>query len=111
MSRRTHRPLSSGIDEHVGVGPTLSDALNDVLGIASGTPTPGTQTPGTETPGTQTPGSQLPVRALKLLQQADAKFREADAALRRGDLQGYADAVTEGRKLVEQALAAGQKKK
>jgi hypothetical protein len=52
----------------------------------------------------------LPTAALQLLQQADAKFREADAALKKGDLQGYATAVNQGRALVEQALASGKKK-
>ena len=44
--------------------------------------------------------------ALKLLQQADRKFGEADKALKAGDLQGYAKAVNEAKALVEQALTA-----
>jgi uncharacterized membrane protein (UPF0182 family) len=96
--------VSFGSD--VGVGSTLSAALDDVLGTTPGTTTPGTNPP--DNTGTGTNGT-LPTKALKLLQQADAKFREADAALKSGDLQGYATAVDEGRKLVEQALAAGRK--
>jgi uncharacterized membrane protein (UPF0182 family) len=87
----------------VGVGPTLSGALDDVLGTTSGRVP---QTP-TGNPGGGT-GEQLPTEALRLLQQADAKFREADAALKSGDLQGYAKAVEEGRQLVERALASGK---
>jgi len=87
----------------VGVGPTLSGALDDVLGTTSGSVP---QTP-TGNPGGGT-GEQLPTEALRLLQQADAKFREADAALKSGDLQGYAKAVEEGRQLVERALASGK---
>jgi hypothetical protein len=41
---------------------------------------------------------------LRLLQQADAKFAEADQALRSGDLAGYAEAVEEGRALVKRAM-------
>jgi len=91
----------------VGIGPTLQAALDVVLGVSgpeTTPPTPGENPPGT---GTTTP---LPTAALQLLQQADVKFREADAALKRGDLQGYATAVDEGRALVEQALASGKKK-
>ena len=95
--------VSFGSD--VGVGSTLSAALDDVLGTTSGTATPVTEPPDNTGTGTD----KLPIKALKLLQQADAKFTEADAALKAGDLQGYADAVEEGRKLVERALAAGQK--
>jgi uncharacterized membrane protein (UPF0182 family) len=92
----------------VGIGPTLQASLDAVLGVAPSDTTPGTTTP----PPDQTGGSNeaLPTQALRLLQQADVKFREADAALKKGDLQGYADAVKAGRDLVEQALAAGQKK-
>jgi hypothetical protein len=41
-----------------------------------------------------------------LLQQAEAKFTEAEKALQKGDLQGYADAQSEARELVERALEA-----
>jgi len=90
----------------VGVGSTLTAALDDVLGTTPGTGTPVTTPPDNSGTGG---GTELPTQALQLLQQADAKFREADTALKAGDLQGYADAVDAGRKLVEQALAAGQK--
>jgi uncharacterized membrane protein (UPF0182 family) len=89
----------------VGIGPTLQAALDVVLGVSGPETTPPGETP--PDTGTTTP---LPTAALQLLQQADAKFREADAALKKGDLQGYATAVNEGRQLVEQALASGKKK-
>lgn len=88
----------------VGVGENLSAALEDVIGAASSGETPTTPT----TPTTPDDGTALPTDALRLLQQADAKFREADAALKNGDLTGYAKAVDEGRALVERALAAGK---
>jgi uncharacterized membrane protein (UPF0182 family) len=100
--------VSFGTD--VGVGPTLSAALDDVLGKTPGTETPGTETPPDETGNGGTGGgTALPAEALQLLQQADAKFREADAALKKGDLKGYADAVEQGRQLVEQALNSGKR--
>jgi uncharacterized membrane protein (UPF0182 family) len=100
--------VSFGTD--VGVGPTLSAALDDVLGKTPGTETPGTEPPPDETGNGGTGGgTALPAEALQLLQQADAKFREADAALKKGDLKGYADAVEQGRQLVEQALNSGKR--
>ncbi len=87
----------------VGIGSTLSQSLKDVLG-AEASPTP----PGSTDPGGTTSGDSqnLPVKALRLLQQADDKFAEADKALKTGDLQGYAKAVGEARSLVERALIA-----
>jgi uncharacterized membrane protein (UPF0182 family) len=88
----------------VGIGPTLQAALDVVLGA------PPTTEPGGG--GTTPPsggGGTLPTEALQLLQQADVQFRLADDALKKGDLQGYADAIAKGRQLVQQALAAGKK--
>jgi uncharacterized membrane protein (UPF0182 family) len=88
----------------VGIGPTLQAALDVVLGA------PPTTEPGGG--GTTPPsggGGTLPTEALQLLQQADVQFRLADEALKKGDLQGYADAIAKGRQLVQQALAAGKK--
>jgi hypothetical protein len=91
----------------VGIGSTLSASLNDVLGLTGGatpTPTDGS-TPG-ETPDAAPDTQNLPVAALRLLQQADAKFDEANTALRAGDLEGYANAVEEAQALVQRALNA-----
>lgn len=97
--------------EEVGIGSTLTAALEDVLGT-TGLNT-GEQGGGSSTGGQQQGGGDggegqgLPVAALQLLQQADAKFREADQALKDGDLAAYQKAVEEGRDLLEQALAQG----
>ncbi|MEO7352384.1 MAG: UPF0182 family protein [Marmoricola sp.] len=85
----------------VGIGSTLSTSLDDVLGGDAGT-----TEPQTGTPTTPTDSQNLPVAALKLLQQADTKFAEADKALKAGDLEGYATAVNEARALVQRALTA-----
>ncbi len=96
--------------KEVGIGPTLSGALDDVLSRASGDgSTPIDNGSGTGTgSGTGSGGDtqNLPVAALRLLQQADQKFTEADTALKAGDLEGYAKAVEEARALVQRALTA-----
>ena len=93
----------------VGIGPTLSAALQDVLG-RSGTDTTTPATGGDSGAGTgSTTGGDtqnLPVQALRLLQQADQKFTDADKALKAGDLKGYAQAVDEAKALVQRALNA-----
>ena len=92
--------------EQVGIGTTLTAALDDVLGIASRTDdvTPGS---GGDTGGTGgTGGTGLRETCAQLLRQAEAKFATAQKALQSGDLQGYAKAQAEARDLVQQALAA-----
>jgi uncharacterized membrane protein (UPF0182 family) len=88
----------------VGFGPTLAAALDDVLGI---TGTDQSLSDGETGNGNGNPppsGQPLPGDIESLLQQAEAKFAEAEQALQSGDLQGYADAQQEARDLVEQAL-------
>jgi uncharacterized membrane protein (UPF0182 family) len=91
--------------KEVGIGPTLSGALDDLLSRVSGDTGTGDTTG--DTGGTTGGDKQdLPVAALRLLQQADEKFTEADTALKAGNLEAYAKAVAEARALVERALAA-----
>ncbi len=90
----------------VGIGSTLDQSLVDVL-TSSGSTTPATDQPTTPgstggTSGTPT----LPAGAQRLLQQADQKFDEADAALKAGDLEAYAKDVKQAHDLVTRALAA-----
>jgi uncharacterized membrane protein (UPF0182 family) len=106
--------------DKVGFGSNLSEALDVVLGADSGIsdenepgtpePPPATAEPTTEpTPGPTaepTPGPTGGASANQLLQQAQQKFVEADAALRRGDLQEWSRLYEEGRALFEQALEA-----
>jgi uncharacterized membrane protein (UPF0182 family) len=86
--------------EQVGIGTTLTAALDDVLGISSGQTddvTPGSGATG----GT---GGQVSGDVRQLLQQAEAKFAAAQKALQSGDLEGYAKAQDEARDLVQRAL-------
>ncbi len=92
--------------KEVGIGPTLSAALDDVLSRAAGDGSTPVDSGGAD-PGAGGEDTQnLPVAALKLLQQADDKFAEADEALKSGDLEGYAKAVDEARALLQRALTA-----
>ena len=89
----------------VGIGKTLQAALNDVLGPGSAA---GGQGGGNTTSSPGNGGkTQLPTAALKLLQQADQKFRAADQALKAGHLDEYAKLVDQGRSLVAKALTEG----
>jgi uncharacterized membrane protein (UPF0182 family) len=100
------RYVLASFGQDAGYGTTLGAALNDVLGttvFTGGPTTGGNQGPG----GTGVPpGASQTVTSL--LQQAQAKFTEAQSALRRGDLPGYAAAEADAQRLVEQALRAAQ---
>ena len=105
------RYVLASFGKEAGYGPTLAAALDNVLGVTTPdealegdeTVDPGGEAP--ETPGTPgTPGASVDVQ--ELLNQAEAKFAEAEAALENRDLQGYADATAEARQLVERALEA-----
>ena len=81
---------------------TLGEALQAAFGQAPPVqnPPPNQGSAGGQTP----PNSDQSVTSL--LSQADAKFNEADAALKAGDLSGYQEAINEARTLVQQAGAA-----
>ncbi len=91
----------------VGFGPTLATALDDVLGVTNGEGSivdagdPG-EPGGPSEPPTEPPAVSGSVRSL--LQEAEAKFAEAEQALQDRDLAGYAAATEEARDLVAQAL-------
>ena len=101
------RFVLSSFGRDVGIGSTLRESLADVLGARrrdddadrpTADPCPDLRRPHDK--------QDLPVAALRLLQQADQKFAEADTALKAGDLEGYAQAVDEARALVKRALTA-----
>jgi hypothetical protein len=100
--------------EDVGIGSTLTAALDDVLGIT--TPEGSVEPGGTGTPPPTEPtpggGGAVPDSVRSLLEQAEAKFAEAERALESGDLAGYQAATNEAKDLVQQALdAAAQEAK
>ncbi len=94
--------------EQVGIGTTLTAALDDVLGISSSQAddvTPGSGVTG----GTGGTGGQVSGDVRQLLRQAEAKFAAAQKALQAGDLKGYATAQDDARALVQRALVAAGK--
>jgi uncharacterized protein len=92
--------------EDVGIGDTLTEALDDVLGIS--TPSgPSTGTTGGPSTGS---GGQVSDDVRALLRQAERKFTAAERALEAGDLEGYARAQNDAKRLVQQAIKAAGKK-
>jgi uncharacterized membrane protein (UPF0182 family) len=94
--------------EQVGIGTTLTAALDDVLGISSSQEddvTPGSGVTG----GTGGTGGQVSGDVRQLLRQAEAKFAAAQKALQAGDLKGYATAQDDARALVQRALVEAGK--
>ena len=111
------RFIAVSFGQDVGVGRTLGEAIYDVLnlpGIPSDSPT-GRPPPDSDVPSDpgDEPTGSLQKRVQTLLERADLKFAEADAALAEGELGSYQDAVSEARALVQQAIdltAAAEKK-
>ncbi len=92
--------------KEVGFGPTLTAALDDVLGKINPGTAPVSEPGGGQQPGggTQQPSTGGDVQAL--LQQAEDAFNEAQRALQNGDLAAYAEANNRARDLVAEALKA-----
>jgi uncharacterized membrane protein (UPF0182 family) len=89
----------------VGIGDTLEHALDDLPGLNS--PPGNGENPGAGngTGGQNGKGqTEVSPAALKLLQQANQKFSQAEQDLKAGDLEGYARLVNEGRSLVAKAV-------
>ncbi|WP_238993315.1 UPF0182 family protein [Nocardioides caldifontis] len=103
--------------DSAGYGRTLAEALEQI--VESGTVTDrdtGVEggSPGGEEPGGGGGGGgggqseEVPTEVLDLLAQADERFREAEQALREGDLSRYARLNDEAQELVTQALELAQ---
>ncbi|GAA5024578.1 UPF0182 family protein [Actinopolymorpha pittospori] len=90
-----------------GVGETLQDALNMVFrgnaGANTGEHTDGEQPPPAK-PGEPAPPPTETVATA--LAEANKAFEDAQAALRKGDLKGYADAVAKAQAAVNRAAQA-----
>ncbi len=101
------RYVLASFGKEVGIGPTLTAALEDVLGesVPGSEPVelPGEQ-PAPDGGGEQPPATSGDVQAL--LEEAENAFVAADAALSKGDLATYQQEMERARNLVEQALAA-----
>ncbi len=89
-----------------GIGATLEEAVYDLLGITADDPA--TEPPPVVDPGDGDPGQPtgtISARVRTLLAQADADFKAAEAALKAGDLQEYADRTADAQAKVAEALA------
>lgn len=87
----------------VGIGKTLNAALADVMDSNGG----GSVDPGDPVdPGEPIDPNEpaIPATTIELLQQANAKFEAADAALKAGNLAAYGARVKEAEELVRRAL-------
>ena len=93
--------------DDVGIGETLTEALDDVLGITDPDESidPDAEPPAEPGQGDGTPGAAVPDDVRSLLEEAEDKFAEAQAALQDGDLAGYQEATQEAERLVREALA------
>ena len=90
--------------QDVGIGETLTDALYDVLGLTP--PDSDTRDGHAGDTSHASGGGQVSDSVRSLLEQAEAKFAEAEKALQAGDLAGYQAATNEAKDLVQQALDA-----
>ena len=93
--------------ESVGIGTTLTGALDDVLGISGGSSSGGSGS--TSSGGGGGAGGAVPSNVRDLLNQAEQEFVKAQAALRRSDLTAYAKSQARARALVQQALQAADR--
>ena len=93
--------------DQVGIGTTLTQAVDDVLGTTTApVDEAATGDTGGSTGSGGSGGGQVSGSVRSLLEQAEGKFEEAQRALQGGDLEAYAKAQGEARDLVQRALQA-----
>jgi uncharacterized membrane protein (UPF0182 family) len=105
------RFVLASFGQDAGFGTTLSGALQDVLRNAGGGTLPDDSGNGGDGGNGGNGGKgngQVSPQVLDLLRQADAKYDEAEKALKAGDTVGWARSTQEAEDLVRQALAAAQ---
>ncbi len=116
------RFVLASFGRNAGYGSTLGSALCDALGgtdceaaddgslLPTGTgSTPGTGGNGSGGNGNGGSTTGTPAGVLLLLRQADAKFAEAEQALRNGDFAAYGQATADAQRLLERAITAAER--
>ena len=88
--------------EHVGIGSTLQEALDMVFGGDAGANTNETETK--DPPAKKPPTSENEAQVTKLLNESDAAFKAAEAALKAGDLAEYQKQVGIARAKLNEAI-------
>jgi uncharacterized membrane protein (UPF0182 family) len=95
------RLVAVSFGDAVGVGETLEEAVESLLGVDSGNNAPSAPPGKPGEPGEPTP---LPTEMLEILQQAEREFDLAEEALADGDLAAYQRHQRRAQELVDQAL-------
>ncbi len=80
---------------------SLSEALSAVFGVADGVGDGDGDGDGGET--TEPPSGTVEEQVIELLTRADTAFKEADAAMRSGDLVTWARKIEEAQAAIEEA--------
>jgi uncharacterized protein len=92
--------------DQVGIGETLECAIIDVLGGSCTETSNGQENPppGEGNPTPENGGGKINSKVHTLLDQAESEFEAADAAMKAGDVVGWASHIDSGRKKLDEAL-------
>ncbi len=87
-------------NRQIEIADSLDEALTALFGVPNGTPDEGAEGGGEVPPP---PVGDIDEQVTTLLFQAEQAFEDAEAALQRGDLVGWATKIEEARDLIKQA--------
>jgi uncharacterized protein len=94
--------IAVSFDGNVGFGPTLQNALSQVIpGLGSGTPSGGSS-------GGGTPAGPVSAAVRNYLAQAESDYAQAQAALKHGDLGSYQKYIAKMKTALDQAQQAAK---
>jgi uncharacterized protein len=94
--------IAVSFDGNIGFGPTLQNALSQVIpGLGSGTPSGGSS-------GGGTPAGPVSAAVRNYLAQAESDYAQAQAALKHGDLGSYQKYIAKMKTALDQAQQAAK---
>ncbi|HEY9564821.1 MAG TPA: UPF0182 family protein [Nocardioides sp.] len=99
------RQVLVSFGEKTAIGQTVAEAVAKVLEVDI---SEGKTQPKGDPKDPKTPKGTVQQQLQDLLVEADQKFKDADAALKKGDLAGYAEITKEAEKLITEALELSQ---